>query len=300
MPKPGFFIVGAPKSGTTAMFDYLGQHPEIYTTGVKEVPFFGSDLEYHRRPDTTAYLKFFDKGKQQLCGDAMVWYLYSQKAAQEIHSFNPTAKIIIMLRKPVDLIYSLHSQLLYNGNIYNGDENITDFEEALKAEEERKKKRMIPENCSASHKLLYSEIVQFTSQVQRYFDVFSRDAVKIIIYDDFKQDTIGVYHDTLKFLGVKPGFQPEIKVVNPNKKVRSTLFHSFFMSPYVHSFVRPFFPKWMLRKNVFRFIKQLNTVYQERPPMCPSLRKRLVEQFAPEVDRLSLLLEQDLSHWKTV
>src|SRR3989339_415720 len=136
MRKPDFFIVGAPKSGTTAMCTYLKQHPEIFMPEKKESHFFGTDLNSPRFiRDKKIYLSLFSKAKdERRVGESSVWYLYSKKAASEIKEFSPSASIIIMLRNPVDMLYSQHSQFLYNGN-----EDIACFEEALNAEQDRRR-----------------------------------------------------------------------------------------------------------------------------------------------------------------
>src|SRR6266545_5937438 len=133
MRRPDFFIVGAPKCGTTALNDYLKDHPEIFISARKELHFFGSDLVFRgpRRITEQEYLSFFAPARhEKRLGEASVWYLYSQQAAAEIKAFSPAARIIIMLRNPVDMMYSLHSQRLYNGR-----ETISDFAKALATEE---------------------------------------------------------------------------------------------------------------------------------------------------------------------
>ena len=115
--KPDFFVVGAPKCGTTAICAYLGQHPEVFIPRIKEINFFGSDLTGLRSArNLNEYLAFFEPGDGKCCGEGSTWYLFSKTAASEIHRHNPSAKIIIMLRDPVEAMYSLHNQLLYNGN----------------------------------------------------------------------------------------------------------------------------------------------------------------------------------------
>src|SRR3954468_1950993 len=116
MPSPSFFIVGAPKCGTTSLNDYLRQHPRIFIPERKELHYFGSDLTFLKtqRPTREEYLAHFAAAQpQQIAGEASVWYLYSQLAAREIHDFCREAKFIIMLRNPVDMMHSLHSQYLY-------------------------------------------------------------------------------------------------------------------------------------------------------------------------------------------
>ena len=136
MRRPDFFIVGAPKCGTTAMNDYLKDHPELFIPARKKLHFFGSDLELRRsrRITTQEYLSYFALARaEKRLGEASVWYLYSQRAAAEIKAFSPAARIIIMLRNPVDMMYSMHSQRLYSGK-----QDIRDFAEALEVEEERR------------------------------------------------------------------------------------------------------------------------------------------------------------------
>src|SRR5882672_1680365 len=114
MRKPDCFIVGAPRCGTTAMYTYLGQHPEIFMSARKEPHFFGTDLSSPALVrDEQQYLSLFAKAQnEKRAGEASVFYLYSQRAAREIHAFCPSARIIIMLRNPVEMMYSLHSRHL--------------------------------------------------------------------------------------------------------------------------------------------------------------------------------------------
>ena len=117
--KPDFFIVGAPKCGTTSMFHYLRQHPQIFMPDNKEPHYFGKDLikmsdEFIDNEDE--YLNLFKDAKSdQKLGEASTFYLYSKSAYKEIKEYNPDAKIIIMLRNPIDFLHSLHSQLLFSG-----------------------------------------------------------------------------------------------------------------------------------------------------------------------------------------
>ena len=127
MLKPNLFIIGAPKCGTTSIYSFLKQHPEIYMPDFKEPHYFGSDLNKKKGVyiDTEEeYLSLFIESKNEIfIGEASTYYLYSNLAPMEIFKFNPDSKIIIALRNPIDLIYSLHSQYFFSGN-----ENVLDFE----------------------------------------------------------------------------------------------------------------------------------------------------------------------------
>lgn len=290
--KPNFFIVGAPKCGTTAMNDYLAQHPEIFIPEIKEVHFFGSDLHFSKGAlrDEDAYLALFTGTSAPRRGEASVWYLYSRCAAAEIHAFNPNAKIIVMLRDPPDMLYSQHSQFLYNGN-----EDITDFRAALAAEDARRAGRRIPRSAHLVEGLFYADTVRYAEQLARYFDRFSRENVHVIIYDDFRSDLAGSYRETLRFLGVREDFAPEFAVVNPNKRARSALLRDFVQAPpeHVKRFARLLFPR-PLRQRVMKGLDRANIRYEARPPLEPALRAELSAHFAPEVRALEQLLDREL------
>ena len=291
--KPNFFIVGAPKCGTTAMNNYLAEHPEIFIPDIKEVHFFGRDLNITKGAlrDERAYRELFSgaKGEKRL-GEASVWYLYSKTAAQEIYSFNPDAQIVVMLRNPADMLYSQHSQFLYNGN-----EDIEDFSEALAAEPERKAGKRIPKSAHLVDGLFYSETVQYAEQLGRYFERFGRDNVHIILYDDFRADLPGTYRKLLQSLGVRDDFLPEFAVVNPNKRARSALLRNFVQEPpeSIKRLSRVFFPR-SLRQRVMKGLDQANIRYEARAPLDPELKGELEHRFAPEVEKLERLLGRDL------
>jgi hypothetical protein len=292
---PDFFIVGAPKCGTTALNDYLAKHPEIFMAE-KELHYFGTDIVLrYQRMKLEEYLgKFRLAGDKKRVGEASVWYLSSRKAALEIKEFCPHADIIIMLRNPVDMLYSLHSQL-----VYNGDEDIEDFEAALRAEEDRRRGLRIPRATMYPGGLQYRQIARYADQIKRYFDVFPREKILIILYDDLKNDTAAVYRDTLRFLKVRDDFQPELRITNPNKIVRSKELLNFLVDTPsgVMRLARTLMPE-ALRRKVKNGLNRLNTKFQKRMPMDPGMRQKLTNEFAPEIDRLGDLIGRDLSMWK--
>jgi hypothetical protein len=301
MVRPNFFIVGAPKCGTTALYEYLKAHPDIYMPYQKEPHFFATDIHaerYQRYRSMEAYLALFDQAKREKrVGEASVLYLYSADAARRIHDFDSSARIIVMLRNPVDMIYSMYSQ-----QVYSGEEDLPSLEEALAAEPVRKQGKLIPPGLSgAVDALYYRDLARYAVQVERYFDVFGRDAVHVIIFDDFSADTATVYWETLDFLEVDPGLKLDLKAINQNKRIRSALVHNFFKRPpawYTRLLVtgRSVVPAG-LRHSVTRLIRDMNSQPVRRPPMDPTLRRLLQDEFAPEVTRLSELLDRDLSHW---
>lgn len=304
MPRPDFYLVGALKSGTSAMASYLGQHPDIYLP-VKEVCFFGSDLEFRRtlhrtgdwfRPTEERYLSFFDDhANQTRIGEASAYYLCSTRAAAEIQAFSPNASIIVMLRNPADMLRSMHNHWLFSLN-----EDITDFDEALAAEEDRRNGQRIPESAFWLRGLLYRSIPRYSEQIERFFDVFGRERVHVVLFDDFREDIRDVYAGTLEFLGVDPAYEADLNVVNPSRQARSKILQRLFVDPprWIRSLARPVLDNPKLREQIRRVAHQLNTRVVTRPTASLAIREELIEYFRPEVERLSEILQRDLAAWK--
>ena len=144
LKRPDLFIVGAFKAGTTAMYEYLRVHPQVFMSVPKEPMYFGADLtpRYRRMTDDEYLALFTDATPDQRAGEASPWYLYSKDAPREIFDFAPSAQAIVLLRNPVDVMYAQHSQLVFNRR-----EDIVDFGEALAAEDDRLAGRRIPSRC---------------------------------------------------------------------------------------------------------------------------------------------------------
>ena len=290
---PDFFVVGAPKCGTTSLNSYLSMHPDVYVPARKEIHFFGSDLVFSSpRPDRAEYLHLFDARRaEKRAGEASVWYLYSRNAAREIHEFNPDARIVIMLRNPVDVMVSLHSQRLYGG-----DEDIRDFAEALAAEPARRRGERLPRNFRNTMGFFYRDVARFSEQVRRYVETFRADRIHVILFDDLQRDVATVYRDTCAFLGVDPTFRPPFDVVNPNKEVWSSGLRDVlqFASPVVRSGIRAILPSAFARETLKRRLLALKTRYVPRSPIDPELRLRLQGEFRPEIRALGEILGRDL------
>jgi hypothetical protein len=296
MRKPDFFIVGAPRCGTTALHTYLGEHPEIFMSAEKEPHFFSTDVpssEFTR--DEQKYLSLFAGARhEKRVGEASVFYLCSQRAATEIHAFCPSASIIIMLRDPIEMMYSLHRR-----HLFVGAETVGDFRAALAAEEERKRGGRLPPKPYPVQPLLYREMATYTPQVRRYLDVFGWRQVHVIIFDEFTSDTARVYRETCEFLGVSPDFRPEFPVVNADQRLRSKTLRNVLLSPptsLVRGLARAVVPR-PFRHRLYSGLKSFAVVDAQRPPLDAQLRRQLQAEFAPEVEQLSALLKRDLRHW---
>ena len=299
-PTPNLFIVGAPKSGTTALASYLDAHPDVFVAG-KELSYFGSDLEFKTtkggrwRIGYDTYLEWFARfGHTRYRTDRSVFYLYSSRAAAEIHSYDPGSRVIALLRNPVDQMHSQHSEMLFQG-----DEDIVSFADAVAAESDRKRGVRIPRGCQKVFGLFYRDIARYGDQVERYLSLFGRDRVSVVLYDDLVADAAATYRHVLQFLEVDPDHRPEFGVVNANKVTRSTHVRDLLRQapPGLRRLGRLVVPDDRARASLRRRLHVLNTRGRARPPMAPELRRRLTEESASEVHRLEEILDRDLGAW---
>jgi Sulfotransferase family len=295
MAFPNFFIVGAPKCGTTALYAYLRSHPDVFMPDVKEPHYFGSDLafRYRRRPDEQRYRSYFAgaDGRSRV-GEASIWYLYSTAAAAEIREAVPQARAVAMVRDPVEMITAMHSQFVYNGH-----EDLP-LAEALDAEPERAAGRRIPESANFPAGLLYRRVASFADQIERYYDILGRDKVHVVVFDDLKADPARTYRCVLEFLGVDPEHRPDFEVVNANKVARSTTFRRLLNDPpeWLRTPVRAALP-WGLRRRVYRALVSANIKREPRAEVDPGVLDRLRDEMAGSVRRLEALLGRELGAW---
>jgi hypothetical protein len=281
MRRPDFFIVGAARCGTTSMYLYLKQHPEIYVSVLKEPHFFARDLT--RPPqgihDEGVYLDLFaDAEGEKRLGEASVWYLTSRAAPRDIAAFSPEARILVMLRDPVEMLHSLWSLYLRTGN-----EELEDMAAAVDAAADRREGRRLPATAYFPEGLQYLEVGHYAKKVARWLDVFGRDRVKVILFEDFSRRTAEVYRETLEFLEVDPGFQPEYDIAEATRRVRGEVLKQLRRVP---SEVR-FHMRGSGR----------NHTSERRRPYPPELSERLRHELAPDVEALGELLGRDLSAW---
>jgi len=283
MRRPNFFIVGAPRCGTTSLYTYLKQHPEIYVSINKEPHFFGSDLTplpggIREEP---LYLSLFaGAGDRPRAGEASVFYLSSKRAPFEIKAYSPDAKIIVLLRDPVEMARSLHGLYTRTGN-----EDLASFEEALAAEPERREGRRLPPGAYFPEGLLYTDIARNAEKVERYFEVFGRGNVHCILFEDLVGDTAAAYRGTLDFLGVDPTFEAELDPRRANQSVRMMAIRQ----------LRDAAPE--VRSRMQRTEMKQHESASRLPPLAPELEARLRGLFAEDVTRLGALLGRDLSAW---
>jgi hypothetical protein len=306
--KPNFFIIGAPKCGTTALSNYLRTHPNLFFSEFKEPNYFNTDftetfrVRYgtHRLLRSDAdFLRLFERATEQhkAIGEGTVWYLCSQVAAKGIQAFNQKAKIIVMFRNPVDLAYSLHSQLLYSFN-----ENVNDFEAAWRLQKRRQRGESIPRTCLDPKVLQYRDVCLLGSQLERLYRVFPRNQVLTISFDDFVGRTRELYEDVLAFLGLESNRMKYFPRINVRKSHRVRFINYWLVTRA---------PLWLRKATrtvktrlgvnslgIYRMVKKYNVDEGLRQPLNLSTRQMLRESFSDDIDLLGKLISRDLGHWK--
>jgi hypothetical protein len=221
---PDFFIIGQPKSGTTALYEMLRHHPQIYMPERKEPVYLASDLHeglwatVRTRPRTLEdYLALFARAQpEQRAGEASTVYLWSRTAAENIADLQPAARVIAILREPASFLRSLHLQLLQNHI-----ETEQDFATAISLEPGRREGRHIPRECPFPQALLYSDRVRYVEQLRRYQAALARDRMLVLAYDDFREDNEATVRRILSFLDVDEDFQVTQLEANPTVRLRS-------------------------------------------------------------------------------
>jgi hypothetical protein len=280
MVKPNFFMVGAPRCATTTMYTYLKQHPDIYLSLLKEPIYFGSDLT--RQPlavtDEASYLGLFaGAGSARVIGEGSVFYLMSTRAAEELAQFSPSARILIMLRNPVDMMHSLHALYLRTRN-----DELDDFAAALAAQADRAEGRRLPPRCYFAEGLQYTRLARYAEPVARFLRVFGKARVHVVVFDDLVRDPAGEVRRLLAFLGL-PDHPMELDVDRATELIRPAVLRQLRAAP----------------PEIRRKLKTGRDAHRgPRPrPVPPELRARLAAELLPDVAQLSQLLDRDLTHW---
>ena len=288
---PNFFILGAPKCGTTSMAAWLSEHPEIFISPVKEPHHFNYDHDYNNFPDRSSYLNLFDavKERHQAVGEASVFYLFSEVAVREIESVIQEPRYIVMVRNPVEMAYSLHEQQLVAGN-----EHIESFEAAWEKSDFRLQGEGASVWCREPRLLAYKQVCMLGGQLCRLFKHVPRDRVHVTVMDDLKKDAGREYRRVLRFLGVGDDGRTEFSARNTAKRRRSK-----WLRRLVKAFIgmKQSLGIYRMGTGLLDGIDRINTDYQDRPPLPDWVREKIAAEFEEDVRLLGCLLDRDLDGW---
>ena len=247
--------------------------------------------------ETRDYLRLFKNAREEetMLGEASAWYLYSKEALANIHEFDPDAKIIAMVRNPINMFASLHGMLLRN---FVEDE--TDLERAWDLQESRRNGIEIPKGRNKRfdpRTWLYADVCKVGAQIDKLFGTFSKHQVHVIMFDDFVRDTKSSYEEVLAFLRVPSDGRISFPPVNVRQ-----VFNSRRLARIIWK-LRDTGGAIKRRLGIVRTFNVLEILYrpieraESRPNLSPEFRKRLIEEFRPDIEQLSSLIERDLSAW---
>lgn len=303
MKRPHFFVAGAPRCGTTALYTYLGEHPNIFLPKIKELHYFASDFPGIQKilfKSLDEYLKMFaGAGPQHLVvGEISPLYYYSQVALKNINKFDPSGKIILILRNPVDFVESIHQ---LNLALLREDE--PDLAKAWELQGLRRLGKMIPSSCREPELVLYGDLGLFGKHVDRMFEIFPKEQVLVVLFDDFAANPRASYETILSFLGLPSDGRVDFPRVNANYQGNSRLLTQLIHPP--QALYRIFMKTISLfgvdfMKNislVYNKIEMFNARRAPRPPMDPALRAKLRSYFRDDIQKLAGLIGRDLSTW---
>jgi hypothetical protein len=297
--KPGFFLAGAPKCGTTAFYLYLRAHPNIFLPKREDMHFFAKDfsVKWDQVGTFEEYLAYFRNVKREhkAVGERSVYYLFSKIALESVYAFNKDARIMIFLRSPIDHVCSFHSQMLFMLN-----ENVADLEEAWHLQEVRLRGEHIPPTCADPQVLQYRGMASFGEQLQRALDIFPRDQVKVVLLEDFIEAPLLVYKELLRFLDLPYDGRTEFPKKNVRKRLRSKFLARLVLRqpPFIKAIMSGFKKLFGLEQTGLGVaLMKMNTKHTEQLQLSPQFRRELVEAFRDDVMLLSNLLGRDLTHW---
>lgn len=293
MKIPNFLIIGAPKAGTTTLYNFLKQHPQIYMSPLKEPHFFSYGCDNKQCPITNLhpitnlkdYCALFRKVSNEIAiGEASNSYLGHLKAPERIRHHIPNAKLIAILRDPADGAYSKFlMEYRQNFDVSNNSNLIDDFAQAIQ-------KSLLVRGSGLYYKKL-----------KRYITLFDRHRIKVCLFKDLKTDPDSLLRDIFQFLDVEEKFCVDKSIVIYNAGgVPRTKFIYTSLEKLRQNFnitLKPLIPEGLLKQTytVYSSLRNFNLV--EPPPLPLEMRSQLIEIFQEDILQLQDLIQRDLSSW---
>ena len=302
---PDFFVVGAPRCGTTALCRYLARNPRICFSRPKE-PHYFSQLDHDptgeelRRDYLERCFGHYEEW-HRVIGEGSVSYLYLPGVIERINRLNPEARFIVMVRNPMAMLPSYHLRMRF---LLQEDE--PDFARAWKLEAEREKGRHVPRRCLDARLLFYSQAAKFGVQVERLFDVAGRDRAHVIVFDDLKEDAMGVYRRAIEFLNVDYDGQTEFEPRYESQMYRYRWLQSLLYVPAtsggktvetLQRRARKYNPDGSKRPGLIKRITGFNKIPIRPEPLTREMTALVRENLRPDIMHLSTLLGRDLTSW---
>ncbi|MEO1286753.1 MAG: sulfotransferase [Chloroflexota bacterium] len=309
MTMPNFLMIGAAKSGTTTLYNYLKRHPQVYMSEPKEPYFFateGEEINFHGPGDNDYahreivnnlkdYQALFDGVTDEIAiGEASAFYLYSKRAADNIKRYIPDVKLIVVLRNPVDRAYSSYKHMMRDMR-----EKEATFEDALVAETKRIQAGWYP----IWH---YTQAGFYFENLNYYFQHFSPDNIQVYLNEDLRDDPARVASQVFDYLGVDLAYEADtfnnynVSYIPKNKALQNA--RKFLLTPNnpVKEFLKPLLPRALRQQMGQAATNFIDRVNVKDESISTETRQALIDVFASDIEQLQDLINRDLSHWLTV
>ena len=301
--KPNFFIVGAPRCGTTALSTYLAQHPAICFSRPKEPHYFTQlpalDETRLQQDYLDRYFQHYNENHRAV-GEGSVSYLYSPQVIEHILRYNPDARFIAMVRNPLDMLRSYHAQLLFTL-----DEDVEDFATAWALQGLRARGIRLPRTCRDPRLLQYTEVGKLGKYLEQLLSVAGHDRVFTVVYDDLAARTGQTYSEILRFLDVPDDGRQDFPRIKSSKGYRWRWLHLILKRPpaEVAKHMQAIKSAAKSKNRNSRLLRarkrliELNTVGVHRDPLDPGMQRVMADTFRSDIEKLGQLLGRDLSAW---
>jgi len=293
MRKPDFFFIGAPKCGTTALANWLRDHPRIFMTQrPKEPMYFDKDIVNVDRMSLKQYENLFRDADDShlVVGEASTPYLRSREAIRNILEYSPSARFLVAVRNPVEMAPSVHAQ-----STYTQYETIADFKEAWNAQEDRRQGKRLPQiSRNDPERFLYADVCRLGEQLERLFRQVSRDRVMVVFMDDMKADPRRVYVDILDFLGVPDDGRSDFASANVRKRIKLPVLGKVLSLAWLS---KRLLGLQGVRTGAFSKIHNWNQVPMKPGKLDEQFRQELIACFEKDIRLLGALTGRDISGW---
>ncbi|HYF12119.1 MAG TPA: sulfotransferase [Actinomycetota bacterium] len=291
MTRPDTIVIGAAKAGTTALYWYLAEHPDVFMSPLKETNYFAFGLDEHGRwlygdPELhrfrvhswDAYEELFERaGSARAVGEVSPIYLECPQTAGRIRERLPGARIICGLRDPVDRAYS-------------------DFLMYLRTRGRRldPERDLVASAAWARPDSHWMKISRYHEMLVPYFDAFPAEQIHVYLFDDLRRDPLGTLRDVYAFVGVDTTFVPDLNTPHNVGGVPGNMrLERVLTSHRLRALVDPIVPR-----RVGDAVRRLRTRNLRRPPsLSPEVRTELLAPFRDDVARTAELIGRDLTHW---
>jgi len=289
--KPNFFLIGAPKCGTTSIADFLSGHPDVFMSDTKEPNFFDKEFSLGSL-SLKAYESLFSRAgpEHKVVGEASTNYLFWPPAVTAILAYSPEAKFLVSVRNPYQMAISLHAH-----SHAHGIEGEGDFSVAWRLQDRRRNRSESHERGSVRQMLLYEDRCALGDQLERLYSLVAADRVCVVFFDDLGRDPKGLYQRIYRFLDLEDDGRADYPLRNRRQRIRG----GAVLNPILSVGRR-------LKRGmgVYRSLGIAQWIYDAaslpsfaEPVVAPDVWADMDRKFVPQIQKIERICRRNLSDW---